>query len=292
MLQGKEDLWNLAPRTLFKTPVTHDQDYPDYYTNRTLARLESRHFPLTDDLERLKHQELEMVMIGVGQGLIAMELALKYPNLKITAINKEASVWNIARLKEEFVASKKYTIQQFEEAMSRISVAILNIDDRSDVDNHFKNRKFDFIVFEPFVLPYIKDKVRLLEHIFNAYLKDEGIFAFHSVNLLKINDYDSKVLLRPENILRNAFKKASSITHFVSPPKTSKKTWFNMKVRKKKKGRLSIPLVLDQKKTNLYDDMNGIASYRSIYRSRPSSALKFAILNFRKKATAKIQISG
>ncbi len=134
-------------------------------------------YDLSSDLEQRKDKDQEVLLIGVGRGLAAIEMALRYPNVHITAINKEEGLWD-DDLIDRRMKEKSYSSEQITEARGRIKVVILDIENSAQVSESLSNKNFDILLFEPGVVQYLRDKLKIFEELFNQRVKVNGLFGF------------------------------------------------------------------------------------------------------------------
>lgn len=156
------------------------------YLSRPLADLEKA-YGLSDFLDKRKGEEkVTALLVGVGRGIAVMQLALKYPNLEIVAVNNQEGMWNDN--KATAVAAQLnnvvYTPAQIQNARARVRVIetldIENAQAREVELNKFadQNGKFDMVFFETLVTMYLKDQVQTIEELFNERVKVGGVYGF------------------------------------------------------------------------------------------------------------------
>ncbi|MFA5390305.1 MAG: hypothetical protein WC331_02610 [Candidatus Omnitrophota bacterium] len=153
--------------------------------------------------------EQQILLIGVGRGYAALELALKFPNVNIVAVNKEQGLWDDAKL-EAGMRNKGYGTDTIREAKERIRLKILDIEDEAVRKTMLGDQMFDLVVFESRTQLFMQDKVKVMEDLFNKYLKMKGIYAFVIDGVFTSKD-SSLSYWEPNacNIIRGAFERSA-----------------------------------------------------------------------------------
>lgn len=163
--------YHLAVKSIFSKVLEDTNPYNrEDFVNRKYRELQSVYRLESDLLDRQGPQEI--LLIGVGRGYTALEMALKHPNITITAVNKEANLFNPGIITDHY--KKTYSEEAVLEALSRINIKVMNIEE----DTFSENENFDVIVFETKVVMYLWDKLNTLEKLFNERLKDKGALYF------------------------------------------------------------------------------------------------------------------
>lgn len=172
---SSEDVFYLASESIFKEYTSKENPYKkEEYVARKYKVLQSAYNLDAEFADR--KGETEVMLIGVGRGYGALEMALKYPNLSITAVNKEKNLFNPALIRRyyDFMYGKTKVTQ----ALKRITLKIADIEEEA-LGEGVKN-SYDVIVFETNVLMYLMDKLMTVESLFNNNLKQEGALFFET----------------------------------------------------------------------------------------------------------------
>ncbi|EKD25951.1 MAG: hypothetical protein ACD_79C01433G0002 [uncultured bacterium] len=242
--------------------------------NRDLMTLDSTYGYLPAEIcYKSKTQKQNVLLLGVGRGVAALELALTAPNVSITGVNKERNLFDINYLMNYFqnVRHIKYSKGEIDKALSRIQIKICDIEDNVERKKYLGDTKFDYVIFETNVIQYIKDKIRVIEAIFNEYVDEKGTYAFQGHYLVEENNFQTSKKIY--DTILNSFKKVAderSKTEITPSEKYNKGNkgfiegrYFTFK--KKIKAKLFIPFVLNENKTFLDDEKNKLRYYHSVY---------------------------
>lgn len=125
-----------------------------------------------------KETALTMLLLGTRRGVSALELALRYPNLRIVAVNKQKDLWN-NDISFQKLFEKGYPEDQLNAARLRITVIEnLNVDNQSQREFILGEQKFDFVVMAENFTLYANDQMQLIEQVFNDSVKPGGFYAF------------------------------------------------------------------------------------------------------------------
>jgi len=191
-------------------------------------------YNIFDDLDKIKFPST-MLLIGVGRGVTAMELALKYPQLKITAVNKD-SLWWDDQILTNLMSKKGYKQEDITEARTRIELLFFDIEDHPR--ERIGHRVFDFIFFETRVQIYFEDNVRAIENIFNEFVAENGIYGFTVNNIFTSVESERKSSeLAASQIISMAFATVADLKTSINVD-----GYLYFKVQKKD-GRLYLPLI-------------------------------------------------
>ncbi|MFA5160001.1 MAG: hypothetical protein WC484_05790, partial [Candidatus Omnitrophota bacterium] len=239
----EHDQMTAAEKKRIRSEIRNSDSNPSEYEiegniSRDLDELNLA-YGLSDELKARKGDP-QILLIGVGRGYAAIELALKFPNVNIVAINKEQGVWDDAKI-ENGMQSKGYDSEAIRRARNRISLKILDIEDEAARKKLLGNQLFDFVVFETRTQLYMQDKVKIIQDLFNEKLKVGGIYAFVIDNVYLSGSEKGEV----SRIIRSAFKKSALLKRedhsmIIYPRLTYEKT----------SDRVDIPLILDTYKDN------------------------------------------
>jgi len=134
-------------------------------------------YDILKELKKRKDKKQNMLLIGVGRGISALELALTYPNVNIWAVNKEGALWSENVLIETFL-NRGYSQNQIDLARLRIKPLVLDIEDSAKRAKAFDGIKFDSVFFEPRTQIYLNNKISAIEDIFNESVAPDGLFGF------------------------------------------------------------------------------------------------------------------
>ena len=193
---------------------------PNWANTYGLERFISRGWNVLDTAYNLSHEltkrsgEQQILLIGVGRGFAAIEMVLKFPNVIITAVNKEEGLWDDAKIAEHMRRSG-YNKKDVAAARERIQLKILDVEDPAARELKLGGQKFDLVVFEPATQFYMRDKVKVIQDMFNERVKAGGIYAFAidkiftlpiSYSGYNVLDYSGACAIIPE-----AFKKAANL---------------------------------------------------------------------------------
>lgn len=172
-VKGSSDMFYLAGESIFAKHLKEKNPYvKEEYVNRKYDVLQKA-YNLDKEFTARK-DESEVLLIGVGRGYSALEMAIKYPKLKITAVNKEKYLYRADEIGAYF--KRFYSEERVDEALSRISIKVSDIEE--DVLGQKIQENYDVIIFETNVLMYMKEKLLIIEELFNDSLKDQGALFF------------------------------------------------------------------------------------------------------------------
>ncbi|MDP8213043.1 MAG: hypothetical protein P9X22_07140, partial [Candidatus Zapsychrus exili] len=152
------------------------EKHPNWF-NRDYSNLDEI-YNITKDLEERKDSKQKVLFVGVGFGVATVEMAIKYPNLEIQAVNKENELWNYRSEIYTNLKKKGYSSGEIAEAEKRIKVVILDIENEQQRSEKLSGKKFDLVLFGDNIFPYIKDKVKIIADIYNEFVSIDGIYAF------------------------------------------------------------------------------------------------------------------
>ncbi|MCX5707235.1 MAG: GNAT family N-acetyltransferase, partial [Candidatus Omnitrophica bacterium] len=229
------------------------------YVNRGLSELDSV-YRLSEELKA--HNGMQQVLlIGVGRGYAAIELALKFPNLRITAVNKEEGLWDDVKIKKS-MRNKGYSKEDIRMAKGRISLKVLDIEDETVRNNILGNKLFDFVVFETRTQIYLRDKVKVIQGLFNERLKTGGIYSFVIDNFYLSGNAVGDI----RSIIRKAFERSATLKN-----EDSFGAGLYVFMTYEKTGEfVDIPLKLDRV---FSDDFGGAPIIHSYYNKREAPAV-------------------
>lgn len=166
-----ENIYNLANESIFKKYTQKNNPYAvEGFVSRKYKYLENAYN--LDYALAYRDKKQEVMLIGVGRGYTALEMALKYPGYRITAVNKEQNLFRPDLITAYY--KQTYSEEAVEEALSRITVKIADI----EKEHVGKRGSYDLIIFETMVLMYLEDKLMTVENLFNNYLKIQGALFF------------------------------------------------------------------------------------------------------------------
>lgn len=127
--------------------------------------------------ERIKADpSATLLMIGIGRGIAALEIALLFPTLRIQGVNLEPDLFSLEYLFEHL--KDRYTANEIRAAYQRIQVQILDIENSNERDPSIHKTQYDFVIIEPYVARYMYDKLQVISDLLNTHIKPNGIFAF------------------------------------------------------------------------------------------------------------------
>ncbi len=147
-------------------------------------------YNITGDLEERKNQKQSVLLIGGGMGVAAVEMALRYPNIEIWAVNKTEGVWDKKEMLRAML-EKGYQDEEILAARKRMHVKIFDIEDEWQVYDELLGETFDMILFEPNSAYLIKNKIQIVEDMFNKRLKKGGVFGLDIDRMFTL-DYEAK----------------------------------------------------------------------------------------------------
>ncbi len=216
------------------------------FVSRSMSDLD-RAYNLSDELAARKGEQ-QILLIGVGRGYVALELALKFPKSRIIAVNKEPGLWDDDAIEESML--RKYPADAIREAKKRIDLKVLDIEDVEGRKAALAGHQFDFVVFETMTQIYMRDKVKVMQDLFNESLKINGVYAF-AIDFIYTGTVDSSTEGTFEekawSIIRNAFGRSASkrSERFDDP--------HQYQTYEKRSDRVDIPLEL----TRVTEDLDG-----------------------------------
>lgn len=214
----------------------------------------------------------QMLLIGVGRGFAAIELALKFPNVKIVAVNKELGLWN-DQVIEAGMLKKGYALDEVRAARKRIELKEgLDIENEKTRAEQLGEQVFDLVVFETMTQIYLRDKVKVIQDLFNQRLKVGGVYAISlsrifasryplSDGALEWDDEDQREEGGTVPIIWGAFGRSGKMAHVDFDEGRRNLTY-------KKTGNVNIPLMFV---TAREEDLGGMFAWESFYRQAPRS---------------------
>lgn len=205
----------LAGQSIFSSTQEDKNPYlQESYVNRKYEVLQ--HAYNLDEEFASRTGPQSVLLIGVGRGYAALEMALKYPNLTITAVNKEDNLFNAREISDYFKMT--YSPEKVDEALSRI---IVKIEDVERVAMVPQKDTYDVIVFETNVLMYIRDKLATVEYLFNSLLKKEGALFFETDDIYGAAQTEGFAdrAVEPHDIFDYVYEELSDKGHSMSDTK-------------------------------------------------------------------------
>ncbi len=196
-----------------------------------------------------KKRQQRVLLVGVGRGLAAMQLALRYPNLEIIAVNKESDLWS-DKIIGDYLVSTGVRKKDVTAARKRITLNIVDLDSESGKQQIFKER-YDAIIFEPFVLIYFRDKVKAIEAAYNA-LNPNGFLGFEKNRILASNKNKEEEVL---NVLLSSLAAPRPIIDTVN----------SVQLIKKSSKKINIPLKLKRSELAAIPNYSSVKPINSFY---------------------------
>jgi CheY-like chemotaxis protein len=212
----------------------------EQYVRRSFGTLNDM-YGISKDFDAVAKQPVNVLLIGVGRGIAAVEMALRYPNFHIVGINREGQLWDEGIITGEML-KKGYLPGDIKRAFNRITIKIVDMDNGQDVNRRLAGWKFNFIIFEGFTAMYFKDKARVFEKMFNEKLMVGGVLAI-VIQYMKKGINNSESLLLEDDIARTIQR--SFLTSAQLLKKTQNNEFdLNLKYRKLSPKFMHIPLIL------------------------------------------------
>jgi len=218
------------------------------FVNRGMEVLDGA-YKLSDEL-KARVGEQRVLLIGVGRGYAALEMALKFPNVNIVAVNKQFGLWNDdLKGPDAERRFRQYTADEIRAAKIRIDLKFLDIENENERKAALGDQQFDFVVFESRTQIYMRDKVKVMQALFNERLKMKGLYAFVIDTVFTSNQFSlGEWEMNACNVIREAFKRSAEERSEKITDEYQYLTYV------KTSDRVDVPLELDEEKTRVAVD--------------------------------------
>lgn len=161
---------------LVDMPMIDNPYGAEFRVSRNFDTIDKR-YNISDNFEADQGAPKNVLLIGAGRGFTAVEMALQYPHLNITAVNKEAGLFRRDILREQFGGVKDDGY--LEEALSRIRPVTMDLNDSDSAERVLGAQGYDYIILETSTQMYFRDKIGIIQDLYNNQLNPGGVTAFY-----------------------------------------------------------------------------------------------------------------
>ncbi len=156
---------------------TADNPYgAEFRVTRDYQMIDMR-YQISDNFDTDNGAPKTVLLIGAGRGFTAAEMALQYPHLSITAVNKEAGLYRPDMIREKFRSIAGDA--EMAEALGRIRPVLMDLNADDDLSRVLGGQRYDYIILETSTQMYFRDKIGIMIDLYNDYLSQGGVTAFY-----------------------------------------------------------------------------------------------------------------